>query len=96
MLTFILLETSADDKKEPKLKTKKRPLSDNSAQDIVQAKAKAAKIREQGMKEYKEQLLKELETDRLRKVRIVAFLYICSLLLMLVFYFSDMSFEEIE
>ena len=48
------------------------------------------------MKEYKEQLLKELESDRLRKVRVVMFLYVISLIAMLAFYFSNMSLEEIE
>lgn len=48
------------------------------------------------MKEYKEQLLKELESDRLRKVRVVMFLYVISLVAMLAFYFSNMSLEEIE
>ena len=48
------------------------------------------------MKEYKEQLLKELESDRLRKVRVVMFLYVLSLVAMVAFYFSNMSLEEIE
>jgi len=48
------------------------------------------------MKEYKEQLLKELETDRTRKVRVVAFLYVLSLLVVLAVYFSNTTFEEIE
>ena len=76
--------------------TKKQRRSEKSQRDIAQAKAKAAKIREQGMKEYKEQLLKELESDRLRKVRVVMFLYVISLVAMLAFYFSNMSLEEIE
>ena len=62
----------------------------------MQAKAKAAKIREQGMKEYKQQLLGELESDRSRKVRVVMFLYILSLCAMIAFYFSNTSFDEIE
>ena len=62
----------------------------------MQAKAKAAKIREQGMKEYKQQLLGELESDRSRKVRVVMFLYILSLCTMIAFYFSNTSFDEIE
>ena len=76
--------------------SKKQRRSEKSQRDIAQAKAKAAKIREQGMKEYKEQLLKELESDRLRKVRVVMFLYVISLVAMLAFYFSNMSLEEIE
>jgi len=48
------------------------------------------------MKEYKEQLLKELESDRMRKVRVLTFLYVLSLLAMIAFYFSNMSLEEIE
>ena len=40
-------------------------ISSAQAEDIAQAKHKAAKIREQGMKEYKQQLLKELELDLL-------------------------------
>ena len=64
--------------------------------DIAQAKAKAAKIREQGMKEYKEQLLKELETDRKRKVSVVFALYFISLLAVLAVYLSNTDFAEIE
>ena len=48
------------------------------------------------MKEYKEQLLKELETDRVRKVRVVFTLYIFSLLIVLAIYFSNTDFAEIE
>ena len=48
------------------------------------------------MKEYKQQLLGELESDRSRKVRVVMFLYILSLCAMIAFYFSNTSFDEIE
>ena len=82
-------------KSERKRKSRERQ-STAQAEDIAQAKHKAAKIREQGMKEYKQQLLKELEVDRLRKVRVVFILYVISLLSVLVVYFSNTSFEEIE
>jgi hypothetical protein len=48
------------------------------------------------LKEYKEQLLTELETDRRRKVRVVFVLYAISLCIVLAFYFSNTDFAEIE
>ena len=48
------------------------------------------------MKEYKEQLLKELESDKKRKVQVVFMLYFLSLCGVLCIYLSNMNFEEIE
>ena len=74
--------------------SKKR--GDKNAEDIAQAKAKAAQIREQGLLEYKQQLLKELQVDRSRKIRVVFFLYIMSLFAVFALYFSNTDFAEIE
>lgn len=48
------------------------------------------------MKEYKEHLLTELETDRKFKVRVVFTLYFFSLMVVLAVYFSNTDFAEIE
>ena len=82
--------------RERKKSPSKRQSVGKSAEDIAQAKAKAALMREEGMKQYKEQLLKELEADRRRKVRVVLFLYLMSLCIALAFYFSNTDFAEIE
>ena len=77
-------------------KPRRNKSNNKNAQDIAQAKEKAAQIREQGLKEYKEQLLKELENDTRWKMCIVVFLYFISLVAILAIYLSNTSYDEIE
>lgn len=81
---------------ERKLKKEKGKKKDKKS-DAEQAREKAAKIREQGLQKYKEQLLIELVNDKRRKLTVVYFL--CFITLMFVafcFYtLNDLNIDDV-
>lgn len=65
--------------------------------DAEQARQKAAKIRATGMLRYKEQLLKELEEDKKRKLFVVYVLYFLCVAIIGVLYYTkqQLSLDDI-
>ena len=63
------------------------------ASDVEQARQKAAKIREQGLQKYKEQLLVELEHDKFKKLCVVAVLYLAALSIIGMMYYSNTELD---